>query len=481
MLLGLDLGTTNVKAIVVDGSGCPVGRGACPVRLFHLENGGIEQDIDEIWQATLRAMTQALSACRPAEIQAIGVSSQAGALQLFDSDRRPIGRVISWLDQRGRQFDDALTAELGREWFWKSIAHGRSELAVGQLLRIRSEVPAQIEPNNRVGFVGDAVVARLCGCAAHDGTSAALTLLYNPRSRDYEPTLLKRLGITADQLPALLPPEQTAGGLLSSVAQQTGMRAGIPVSPAVHDQYAAALATGAVRPGLVMVATGTVWVLLGVTEQIPGPVNQYALVCHHLVNDLWGQIFSMANGGSAFSWARNVTGTTGLDPKGIDELLESAGPGSGGLVFWPFLAPFTPAGLPVGIHGRLSGLQLSHQVAHIIRAVAEGLAFELNRHLEVLRSHGQPIVQLVLCGGGAASHVTSQILADVTGVPLRCFADSEASLVGAAILARGLIEPKAFLKELAETAPTPGFELQPGKDSAFYREQYYHYLTSLSS
>src|ERR1051325_4502453 len=117
VLLGIDLGTTNVKALVTSRSGEPLAQSACPVALHHVADGGVEQDLEEIWKATLSAIQQATSGLEAADIEAIGVSSQGGALQLFDANQRPLGRVISWLDRRGRADNATLTAELGREWF----------------------------------------------------------------------------------------------------------------------------------------------------------------------------------------------------------------------------------------------------------------------------------------------------------------------------------------------------------------------------
>ncbi|MGA2662546.1 MAG: FGGY family carbohydrate kinase, partial [Verrucomicrobiota bacterium] len=132
MVLGLDLGTTNVKALVADAEGRPVSRGSCPVQLFRLGDGGVEQDIEDIWGATLTAIGQALKTVKASAIQAIGVCSQGGAMQMIRPDGQPAGRVISWLDQRGRPFDDALNAELGRGWFVQRIVHGGSGLCIGQ-------------------------------------------------------------------------------------------------------------------------------------------------------------------------------------------------------------------------------------------------------------------------------------------------------------------------------------------------------------
>jgi xylulokinase len=479
MLLALDLGTSHVKALVTDARGRPLGRGSCPVPLFRLPGGGVEQEIEEIWQAALGAMGQALNAVPAGGIKAIGVSSQGGAMQVLDPDGRPLGRVISWLDQRGRPFDETLNAELGRDWFLQRIVHGGAWLSIGQILRLRQERPGTVDAPNRLGFVGDVVVGRLCGRAAHDGTSAALTLLYDPVQRTYDADLLARLGLRASQLPALLPPGEPAGGLRPAWARLTGLRAGIPVSAAVHDQYASALATGAVRAGTVMVGTGTAWVLLAVGDRLPVPVNHDALVSHHVVSGLWGQILSMVNGGSALDWALELLGLEGGDRAAVDELLGAAPAGSEGVVFWPFLTPFGATGLAPGARGRLSGLQLAHRPAHVVRAVVEGLAYELNRHLGFLRKVAQPIHQLVLGGGAAGSAVTPQIVADVTGLPLSCFAASEASLAGAAVIARGLLEPGQPLGGLAEAMLPPSRRVEPGAQASVYQGQYRRYLASL--
>ena len=479
MLLGLDLGTTNIKALVTDLSGKCLARGASPVRLLHRGPDGVEQDLEEIWTATLLAIRQALQSVEPAVIQAIGVSSQGGALQLTDAHRRPLGRVVSWLDQRGRSFNAALTAELGEEWFVQRIGRTGAGLAIGQLLRLRHESPSQMAAPNRVGFVGDLMVQRLCGQAGHDGTSCGLTALYDPARHRYAPDVLQRLGVAPEQLPPLFSPRTPVGGLVPAVARETGLHAGIPVSAAIHDQYAAALATGAVRAGTAMIGTGTAWVLLAVTESLSRPVSDRGFCCHHLAENLWGQILSMVNGGSALAWALKLTGHDHRSPEEIDGILESVPSGSDGLQCWPFFAPGGTTGLAGDMTGRLSGLRLAHGPGHVIRAVLEGLGCELARHIGVLRAAGIPVERLVLGGAGAASRVTPRILAALTGLPLACAGPEGGSPLGAAILARGLIEPTIPLAVLAGQMSPVGQPVEPGPTAAFYRQQLEQYLESL--
>src|SRR3989304_8594833 len=137
MFLGVDLGTTNVKAVVVDSEGRVVADGSAGVQRFYTPDGGVEQDIEEIWNAACSAIREAVARQDSLEIAAIGTSSQGAALQLLDAEDRPVGRGISWLDGRGRPFDDKITAELGEDFFVEHIGRHARTMTIGQGLPVR--------------------------------------------------------------------------------------------------------------------------------------------------------------------------------------------------------------------------------------------------------------------------------------------------------------------------------------------------------
>jgi xylulokinase len=475
MHLGLDLGTTNVKALVTGTNGESVGQGRCAVQLFHVGADGVEQDFEQIWSAAISAIRQATSGLNTQLIRAIGVSSQGGALQVLDSNQKPLGRVISWLDRRGQPYDLKLTTELGEDWFAQRVGHRGSGLVLGQLLRLRRESPAILAQPNRVSFVGDALVQRLCGRAAQDGTSGAMTLLYDAGIRDYDSELRERLGLEREQLPDLISPRRAAGSNKARAASATGLPAGLPVSTAIHDQYAAALGAGAVAPGAALLGAGTAWVLLTVSLQPTAPATDRAFACHHVIEGLYGQIVSMVNGGSALAWATELMGVRESE---IEGLLTSTPAGSGGVRFWPFLAPAVPAGLGAAARGRLSGLQLTHAAGHVVRAVVEGLAFELKRHLSILANAGVTVERLLVGGAAAASSATARIIADVTGKPVGCVIDGGSAL-GAAIVARGLVEPGHSLAELSAEMVPRMQQVLPGANAGYYEQAFTEFLDSL--
>ena len=476
MYLGLDLGTTNVKAVVVEERGRVLAVGAAPVERFCTSDGGVEQDIEQIWTATQTAIRMAGRGLDPVGIRALGVSSQGGALQLLDPHNKPLGRVISWLDSRGQAFDAALTAELGTEFFTQHVGHGASSLTIGQVLRLRQQSPALLDPRNRIGFVGDVIVGRLCGRRAHDATSLSIAMLYNPWLRRADPDLLARLAISEEQLPRLLPPTAAAGSLQAAAADAIGLPAGIPVSPAIHDQYAASLGAACVGEGDISLGAGTAWVLLANAAELAPPVTPEGYVCQHLIDGLHGQMLSMKNGGSAITWAASLMDRQLLDADQIDQALDAVSPGSKGLRFWPLLSGgpdldgFRRGG------GRLSGITLAHCRNHVLRAVVEGLACELLRHIRLFAAGGVSVGRLAMCGTAAAGRSTPQIIADVTRLPVSCVEASEVSAFGAAMVARKLVDEKTDLADIARQWAPSRRTLHPGDDAVKYNDLRREYL-----
>jgi sugar (pentulose or hexulose) kinase len=304
-------------------------------------------------------------------------------------------------------------------------------------------------------------------------------MVYNPALRKADPEVLGELDLREDRLPDLLPPTQAAGGLLPEVAAATRLPAGIPVSPAVHDQYASALGGGAIHLGDVMLGTGTAWVLLATTDRPLPPVLDEAIVCTHLIDGLYGQMLSLVNGGSCFSWVLDLLGLRTLKGAQIDEMLGQVSPGSDGLRFWPLLTNGGGAGLPAGTSGRLSGLRLSHKAPHILRSVTEGLALELARCLRMLTQRSVAPQRLVMGGGAAASKVTPQIVADAAGLSVACTSAAELSAVGGAVIARAMVEKTLSLAEVSDQMACQTRRVEPGKDRALYERMLEEYIASL--
>lgn len=473
--LGLDLGTTNVKAQIVDEHGAILSSGSHPVSIQYAADGTAEQDMEEIWKATAAAVMQATAGGAGADVRAIGISSQGGALQILEASGRPSGRVIGWQDSRGRPWDAALTRRLGGGWFEKHSGYPKSSSAVGQISRLREQ--DSLPQGFQVAWVGDLVVQRLCGVRAHDATSLSEAGLLNPASGKEDDELLALLVLHRDQLPVLLPADRAAGGVLPDVARALALPAGIPVGAAVHDQYAAATGCGAVRPGDTMLGAGTAWVLLAMTAALEPSAGGVALVGPHPAKGCYGQMMSMVNGGACVSWALRSLNLGSLSVAGVDQVLLKAPPGCDGLRFSPLLSEIGGAGLPPGSAGLLRGLRLGHTPPHILRALVEGLACELGRYLGMMRKAGVEVRRLVMCGKAAESMVTPGIISDTTALPVDCVALAETSSLGAAILGRALVERGQGLAALSDAMRPPVRRVVPGPDSATLAAVLEEYLT----
>jgi len=481
MYLGLDLGTTNVKALIVDTEGRVCAEGSAPVDRLCTPDGGVEQDLDTIWQSACVAIRQAASGIQPGKVRALGISSQGAAMQLLDAEARPLGRVVSWLDGRGRPFDQQLTDELGEEFFVHHLGRSPCTMTPGQILRLRSDRPELMARMAAIGWVGDLIVGRLCGRRAHDATSLSIAMLYNPSLNRADPMVLARIGLREDQLPELLPPTTPAGYLTPSAAAQTGLPSGIPVSAAIHDQYAGTLGAGSVQEGDVCLGTGTAWVVLANTARLAPPVARGTFVCRHPVEGLFGQMLSMVNGGSALDWVLSVIGQSGAGRHEVDEALGEVRPGSDGLRFWPLLTAGAEATQSQFNGGRIAGITLAHTARHLIRAVVEGLACELMRHLRLLTDAALPIRRLILCGAAAASCATPQIIADLSGRPVACVTEPAVSALGAAVVARSLVEPHEALAALAARLAPQCRIVEPGAHAPLYQRLLEEYLEAFNA
>ncbi len=497
MFLGIDLGTSNVKAILIDRSGKALVRGSAPVARRCTPDGGVEQDIEEIWQSVCLAIRQAVVAeGTTARVEALGVSSQGGALQLLDAGLKPLGPVISWMDGRGGPLNRRLIEELGEDFFVEHVGSRGCLITPGQILRLRHQAPELMERAAAIGYVGDVIVGRFCGRRAHDATSLSIAFLYHPSLGRADPELLCRLGLSEAMLPELLPADRPAGQLETEAAKATGLPEGIPVSPAVHDQYAASLGVGAVHEGDVSLGAGTAWAMIALGSHLRRPVAPLAIVCPHPVRGRFGQMLSMVNGGSTVEWVARVTGQTSSCSQ-WDDWMESVPAGCDGLVFWPYLVGLGGSGERADdgasgsrrgrgdltrqvdsklldlekprSGGRIHGLSLAHGPEHLLRAAVEGLACELVRHFGALTAGGHPVDRVLLSGGAASSRVIPQIIADVTGRPVSTVAEPAVSALGAAILARAMVDRHRELGELAQGLASTCLKYSPGRDSPVYQ------------
>ena len=475
-LLGIDIGTSAAKAVLMEPDGQIRGVGAQDYPIDQPQPGWAEQDPDAWWQAAANAVRAALGQAQVpgAEVAAIGLAGQMHGAVLVDPAGRPVRPAIIWPDRRSpAQVERALEATgLGRL--------GRltgNRLAVGfmaaSLLWLLEHEPDVLAAAERVLLPKDYVRLRLTGELATDPSDAAGSLLYDVANRRWSQELLTEWKLPHWLLPPVLESAAVAGELLPAAAEALGLGAGTPVVTGAADQACQALGSGLLDPGLASCTIGTGGQLLSV---LAAPLHDPQLRLHTFCHALPGRWYSLGAtlaGGLALRWFRESFSPSQAS---IAELASEAArvpAGAEGLLFLPYLVgERTPHFDPLA-RGAFVGLALHHTRAHAVRAIMEGVAFALRDSLEIMRELGGGPAQIVSAGGGGSSQPWQEILAGVLGLPVMAARGPERTAVGAALLAG--LGGGVYADPVEARARTVGYEpaVEPRPaDAARYQELY---------
>ena len=434
--LGIDVGTTAVKAAVFTASGRMVRIASCDHPLHTPRPTWVEQKPED-WIRALRKCVRQIVDGEGRNIAAIGLSSQGATLVLLDAKNKPLCRALSWLDRRS---DDLVARGIsGLEQHEIYLTTGWSfmgGLPLAKLVWLRRNDRALMSCVRRLAFTGDYVLRYLTGRAAIDPSSCAITQLYDLRRADWSDRLLAAAGVAREMLPEILGSAEVVGGLRPSVAVSLGLVPGTPVVTGAHDQYAAAFGADVRSAGDVMVATGTAWVLLAVSTEPAFVSDEHIKISPCATGNRWGALVAISYAGASFNWLRNACGANSFAE--LDASAAVCPLGADGL-------RFIPASTFAGARGVFANIDLSHTRAHMARAAMEGIALYAAEGLERLAAETGSVRRIVMTGGAAESRVWPQIVAECVGRTVCVHTRFEAACAGAARLAAaGIGEGGAF-------------------------------------
>ena len=435
--LGIDLGTSEVKLLLIDGSGAVVGRAAAPLTVSRPAALWSEQDPADWSTATTRAVEQ-LRGTAPAafaRLRGIGLSGQMHGAVLLDGQDRVLRPAILWNDGRSHAECDELTAAAPR---LHAIAGNLAMpgFTAPKLLWVRKHEPELFDRVRSVLLPKDYLRLLLTGDKVSDPSDAAGTLWLDVARRDWSDELLAATGLTRAHMPRLVESNAPSGVLRAELADAWGVARDVVVAGGAGDNAASAIGIGATAPGSGFVSMGTSGVLFVVNDRFrPNPASAVHAFCHALPQR-WHQMSVMLTAASALRWFCQLSGTTEaalleeIEALGADEL--AAAP-----VFLPYLAgERTPHNDPFAT-GAFHGLTHETRRAHAGYAVLEGVAFGMADGLAALRAAGTDVTRLSIVGGGARSRFWAQLMADALGVEIVRHADADAGgALGAARLGR---------------------------------------------
>ena len=438
LLLGLDVSTTGVKALVIDGNGSVVGAATAPHSLSTPQPLWSEKDPGDWWRGAIRSIHDVLELTGRSgrAIGAVGLTGQMHGLTLLDGSGEVLRPAILWNDQRTGLQCDEIRRRLGRE---RLIAITGNDALAGftapKILWVRDHEPEVYERVEHVLLPKDYVRFRLTGDYATDRAGAAGTLLLDLSRRDWSDEVLGALDIPRRWLPETHEGPTIAGQVSRDAAEATGLRVGTPVVAGGGDQAAQAVGVGAVTAGVVALTLGTSGVVFATTlEPFFDREARLHAFCHS-VPGRWHLMGVMLSAAGSLRWYRDTV----APETGFGELLASAADvpaGAEGLFFLPYLTgERTPHPDPLA-RGSFVGLTVRHSQAHLTRAVLEGVAFGLRDSAELMRTVGAEAIERVrVSGGGAQSKLWLQIIADVLNVELTTVNTTEGAAYGAALLA----------------------------------------------
>ncbi|HZB23696.1 MAG TPA: xylulokinase [Gaiellaceae bacterium] len=409
-LVGVDVGTTAVKAVAISARGDVLARAEMPYALSTPRPGWAEQDPEDWWHATQRALA---SLPTPA---AIGLSGQMHGLVALDADDRVLRPAILWNDQRTQRECDEIEDRVGlAELIALTGNRALTGFTAPKLLWLRNNEPDVYARIAHVLLPKDYVRLRLTGDRAIDAADASGTLLFDVESRAWSDRVLDALDLPRAWLPdAFESPD-------------------VPGAPGAGDQAAGALGVGVVEPGALSVVLGTSGVVFAVLPAFAADAEARVHAFCHAAPGTWHAMGVMLSAAGSLNWLRDA-----VVGESFDELVREAEQwpaASEGLLFQPYLAGERTPHADPHARGAFVGLALRHDRGALVRAVLEGVAYGLRDSLELLRELGVDATVGRISGGGARSRLWTRIVATVLGVPLERTAVEEGAAYGAALLA----------------------------------------------
>ena len=434
-VIGVDVGSQSVKALLVDEDGDGIASATASCSMSHPASGWAEQDPED-WE---RAISHAVRTVREQagigrdEVTMLGLACQVDGLVAIDHRLRPLRPAIIWLDRRATRQSDAFSDRVGEvELVTRTGLNPDASHTGPKAMWLHDEEPEHYNAARWLAPVGAHLNGWLTGLVVQDHAHASSSLLYDLRRRAWSEELVAHAGLDSELFPEIRAAGDVIGLLRPHAAEALGLSPRCRVVAGTGDDHAAALGAGALAPGIVVDVTGT-------AEPVAVPSAEPVLDAERLVETHAHAVDGMllvenpgfVSGGSTQWWAA----TQGVAQGEIFTLAELAPPGSDGALFLPTLSGSTAPRWNDRMRGCFAGLALSHGREHLARAVLEGCAYALRDIVDRFAALGLGDDEIRVVGGGARSSLWLQIKADVTGRPVRQVRGEHATCAGAAMLA----------------------------------------------
>jgi xylulokinase len=434
-VIGIDVGSQSVKAMLLDEAGRPTVTASARCDTHYPASGWAEQDPRGWERAIARSVREVRrrAGVRREDVLMLALACQVDGLVALDQYVRPLRPAIVWLDRRATEQSARLSASVGADSLtaWTGLNPDASHTAP-KAMWLHDHEPDNYAQSRWLAPPGGYLNGWLTGEVVQDHANASSTLLYDLAAGDFSPELIGYAGLDAARLPPIHAACEVIGPLRSDAAAALDLSPGCAVAVGTGDDHAAAVGAGAVAEGTVVDVTGT-------AEPVAAPSSRLMLDDQRLVETHAHAVDGMllienpgfASGASTNWWAR----VQGIPQSEVFALAALAPPGSNGALFLPTLTGSMAPRWSERMRGCFAGLGLHHDRAHLARAILEGCSFALRDVVDRFTALGLDGEELRVVGGGARSSLWLQIKADVTGRPVRAVGGEHATSAGAAMVA----------------------------------------------
>jgi xylulokinase len=470
--LGIDIGTSGCKAVTFDDDGRQQSLAYREYDIISLRPGWAELDTDEVIGKCLEVIRESASAVKAGSVTGIGISSQGEAFTLVDDNGKALCNALVSSDIRANDLIKPWTGKFGEEKLYNITGHTPHPMfSLFKLLWIKKNNPAIWTEASRILCFEDLLQYRLGIKEPSMGWPlAGRTMLFDVVKHEWNKEILDEAGVRIGQLSRPLQSGSFAGYIDTKIAKQLSLSDKTFIVTGGHDQPCSALGAGAIDPGVAVYSSGTVECI---TPAFDRPIFTTGLrknnLCtyDHTAPGRYATVAFSLTGGNIFKWFRDQFGDyeiaqakkSGRDP--YDLLIDQIPEQPSGLLVLPY---FTPTGTPyfdASAKGAITGLDLSTTREEILKALLEGVAFEIKLNLDILRQSGYEVKELRVIGGGARSRKHVQLKADVTGMPITILDVPEAGCMGVAMLAKAYISGEDVGK-IASGWVKPVDKVEPG-------------------
>ncbi|HEX2778669.1 MAG TPA: xylulokinase [Gemmatimonadaceae bacterium] len=440
LFLGLDVGTSGVKAILVAAAGDVVASATTPLTMQTPQPGWAEQDPEAWWEASVASIRAVLARKPQAHVRAVGISGQMHSSVFLDRAGAVIRPALLWCDGR----TTAQCAEITRRAGGESALRDRVSnpalegFTLPKVLWLREREPAAYGRVATILLAKDFIRYRLTGTLATEPSDASGTLMFDPARLRWSDELLAAVGVSRALLPDVGGSAEVLGRLTAEGAAATGLPRETAVVGGGADNACGAAGVGVVAAGEAVASWGTSGTVLAPTAQ---PLVDPRLRAHtfcHVLPRTWYLMGVVLSAGGAFAWYRDQLARE-LSAADADQRLDdeaaSVPRGAEGVTFLPYLQGERTPHRDASARGAFLGLSLAHTRAHLTRAVLEGVCFALRDSLAILQELGLSPRELLLTGGGAKSAFVRRLQAEVYGLPVSTVNREEGPAYGAALLA----------------------------------------------